>query len=88
MVLSEEHITAAKSSPPPQQNTEASNPVPSPQAPVPKKARTGAGNTQEIVAGSSSTPLLDDVSPLFPCFACLFFLFLPMFLTFVEFVFP
>ncbi|KAK1679754.1 hypothetical protein QYE76_040602 [Lolium multiflorum] len=44
----------------PRQNTEASNHVPSPRAPLPKKARTGAGNTQEIVTGSTSTPLLDD----------------------------
>ncbi|KAK1694476.1 hypothetical protein QYE76_011173 [Lolium multiflorum] len=60
MVLSEEHRTAAETLPPPQQNTEASAPVPSPRAPLPKKAKIGAGSTQVIVTGSSSTPLMDD----------------------------
>jgi hypothetical protein len=90
IVLSEEHRTATDSSPPPQQNTEASTPPASPRARAPKKARNGAGDTQEIVAGSSLTPLLDDVSSLFPWFAILcclsIFLFLPTFLTYVEFV--
>jgi hypothetical protein len=72
MVLSEEHRTAAETSPPPQQNTEASTPMPIPRAPLPKKARVGAGSTQEIVTGSTSTPLLDDVSSLFPRFPILF----------------
>jgi hypothetical protein len=66
--------------------------VPSPRAPEAKKARTGAGDTQEIVMGSSSTPLLDDVSPLFPWFAILFCLsIVPLstdVFTFVDFVFP
>jgi hypothetical protein len=39
-----------------------STPVPSPQAPPTKKARTGAGHAQEVVAGSSSTPYLEDIS--------------------------
>ncbi|KAM0888535.1 hypothetical protein ACQ4PT_028284 [Festuca glaucescens] len=60
MVLSEEHRTTAETSPPPQQDIEASTPMPSPQAPLPKKARVGAGSTQEIVTGNASTPLLDD----------------------------
>ncbi|KAM0839158.1 hypothetical protein ACQ4PT_060502 [Festuca glaucescens] len=60
MVLSEEHRIAAETSTPPQQDIEASTPMPSPQAPPPKKARVGAGSTQEIVTGSASTPLLDD----------------------------
>ncbi|KAM0885795.1 hypothetical protein ACQ4PT_030102 [Festuca glaucescens] len=60
MVLSKEHRTAAETSPPPQQNIEASTPMPSPQAPLPKKARVGAGSTQEIVTGSASNSLLDD----------------------------
>jgi hypothetical protein len=65
MVLSEEHRTAADSSPPPQQNVESSPPMASPRSPSLKKARIGAGDSHEIVAGSSSTPSLDDVSLLF-----------------------
>jgi hypothetical protein len=68
MVLSEEHRTAAEYSPPPQHNTETSTPLASPRAPSPKRAKTGAGDTHEIVAGSSSTPFLDDISPF--SFAC------------------
>jgi hypothetical protein len=30
-----------------------------------KKAKTGAGHAQEVVAGSSSTPYLEDVSSFF-----------------------
>jgi hypothetical protein len=78
MVLSEEHCTAAETLPPPQQNTEASTHVPSPRAPLPKKAKAGAGSTQEIVTGSSSTPLMDDVSYLFSLFCLSNFPFLPM----------
>jgi hypothetical protein len=65
MVLSEEHRTAMESSPPPQQNVETLTPMASARAPSPKKARIGAGDSHEIVAGSSSTPSLDDVSLLF-----------------------
>jgi hypothetical protein len=66
LVLSEEHHTTAESSPPPQQNMETSTPAVSSRALVPKKARTGAGDAGELVAGSSTTLLLDDVSPF--CF--------------------
>jgi hypothetical protein len=66
MVLSEEPRTAADSSPPPQQIIETSTPAASPRAPVPKKARTGVGDTGGLVTGNSSTPFLDDVGPL--CF--------------------
>jgi hypothetical protein len=66
MVLSEEHHIAAECSPPPQQNMETSTPTASLRAHVPKKARTGAGDTGELVTGNSSTLFLDDVSPF--CF--------------------
>ena len=75
MILSEEHRTAAESSPPPQQNMGTSTPPASPQAPSPKRARTGAGDGHEIVAGGSSTATMDDVSllslDLLFCFASL-----------------
>jgi hypothetical protein len=85
LVISEEHRTAAETSPPPQQHVEASTPEPSPRAPLAKRAKTGAGSTQGIVAGSTSSPLMDDVSsPLFSLLVFLFclsnFLSLPMFL--------
>ncbi|KAM0857498.1 hypothetical protein ACQ4PT_048462 [Festuca glaucescens] len=60
LVLSEEHRTVAQTSPPPQHNSEAPTPVPSPRAPLAKKARTGAGNTRELATGSTSAPLLED----------------------------
>ncbi|KAK1610891.1 hypothetical protein QYE76_034564 [Lolium multiflorum] len=45
---------------PPQDDPEASTPVPSPRAPKPKKAKTGAAGKQEIATGSMSAPLLED----------------------------
>jgi hypothetical protein len=61
-VLSEENRTAMETSPPPERSQKASTPEPSPRAPPANKARIGAGHTQEVVAGSSSTPFLEDVS--------------------------
>ncbi|KAM0871310.1 hypothetical protein ACQ4PT_039477 [Festuca glaucescens] len=60
LVLSEERRVASETSPLPQHNPEASTPVPSPRAPKKKKAKTGAASTQELAAGSTSGPLLDD----------------------------
>ncbi|KAK1642544.1 hypothetical protein QYE76_060349 [Lolium multiflorum] len=60
VVLSEARRAAEESSPPPQQNVETSTPITSPRAPSPKRARTGAGESHEIVAGGSSTPSLND----------------------------
>jgi hypothetical protein len=71
LVLSEEHRVAVENSPPPQHNSEAPTPVPSPQAPKSKKAKIGAGSTQELATGSISGPLLEDVSSFFP--ACRLF---------------
>jgi hypothetical protein len=39
--------------------------VPSPRALKSKKARTRAGSTQDLDTGSTSAPLLEDVSSLF-----------------------
>ncbi|KAK1628131.1 hypothetical protein QYE76_002446 [Lolium multiflorum] len=61
LVLSEEDRTAAETSTPPQHNPETPTLVPSPRAPLPKKARTGAGSTQELVIRSTSSPLLEDL---------------------------
>ncbi|KAK1692138.1 hypothetical protein QYE76_008835 [Lolium multiflorum] len=60
LVLSEEHRTAAETLPPPQHHSKAPTPVPSPRAPLAKKARTGAGSTQDLATGSTSAPLLED----------------------------
>ncbi|KAM0921153.1 hypothetical protein ACQ4PT_007047 [Festuca glaucescens] len=60
LVLSEDRRIAPETSPPAHVDPEASNPVPSPQAPKKKRARTGATGKQELAAGSISTPLLDD----------------------------
>ncbi|KAM0898916.1 hypothetical protein ACQ4PT_021631 [Festuca glaucescens] len=60
VILSEENRTTVESSPPPQQNVGTSTPPASPQAPSPKRARTGAGDGYEIVAGGSSTAAMDD----------------------------
>jgi hypothetical protein len=62
LVLSEGNRTAADTSPPPEHNPKASTPVLSSRAPPAKKAKTGVGHAQEVVAGSSSTPYLEDVS--------------------------
>ena len=55
---------------------ETSTPPSSPRASSPKRAKTGAGDTHEIVVRSSSTAAMDDVSllshDLLFCFASLF----------------
>jgi hypothetical protein len=91
LVIFEEHRVAAGTSPPPQHNSEAPTPMPSPRAPKAKKAMIGAGSTQELATGSTSAPLLEDVSSLF--LAChLFclsnFSLLMMFFYLVDFVQP
>ena len=62
LVIFEERRVASENSPPPQHNPEAPTPVPSPRAPKPKKAKTGAGSTQELATGTTLGPLLEDVS--------------------------
>jgi hypothetical protein len=52
--------------------------VPSPRAPLAKKAKTGAGNTGELATRNASASLLEDVSFLScspPYFACRVFVF-------------
>ena len=61
LVLSETHRAAGETSPPPQ-DLEMSTPAASPRAPSPKRARVGLGEGQGLLAGSSTTPSLDDVS--------------------------
>jgi hypothetical protein len=65
LVLSEEPHVAPEASPPARDNPETSIPVRSPQAPEKKKAKIGAAGEQELATGSTSTPVLDDVSYLF-----------------------
>ncbi|KAM0916556.1 hypothetical protein ACQ4PT_010105 [Festuca glaucescens] len=60
LVLSEECRVASETSPLPQHNSEAPTPMPSPRALKKKKAKTEAASTQELAAGSTSGPLLDD----------------------------
>ncbi|KAK1662575.1 hypothetical protein QYE76_050734 [Lolium multiflorum] len=60
VVLSEARCVAEESSPPPQQNVETSTPIASPRASSLKRGGIGAGESHEIVTGSSSTPSLDD----------------------------
>jgi hypothetical protein len=62
LVLFEERCVGSEASSPPQHNSEAPTLVPSPRAPKPKKAKTGAGSTQELATGTTSGPLLEDVS--------------------------
>ncbi|KAK1607061.1 hypothetical protein QYE76_030734 [Lolium multiflorum] len=59
-VLSEENRIAAESSPPPQPIMETSTPPSSPRASSPKRAKTGAGDVQTLILGSSSTPMFND----------------------------
>ena len=61
LVLSETRRATEEASPP-HQNLEMLTPVASPRAPSPKKARIELGEEQGFLAGSSSTPSLDDVS--------------------------
>ncbi|KAK1677022.1 hypothetical protein QYE76_037870 [Lolium multiflorum] len=59
LVLSETHHAEEETSPPPQ-DLEMSTPDASPRAPSPKRARVGLGEGQGLLAGSSTTPSLDD----------------------------
>jgi hypothetical protein len=63
LVLSETRRAAEETSPPPQ-DLEMSTPVASPRAPSPKRARVELGKERGLLAGSSTTPSLDDVSTL------------------------
>ena len=63
LVLSETRRATEEASPP-HQDLEMSTPVASPRAPSPKRARIELGEEQGFLAGSSSTPSLDDVSTL------------------------
>ncbi|KAK1632773.1 hypothetical protein QYE76_007088 [Lolium multiflorum] len=60
LVLSEDRRVASEASPPPQVDPEASTPVPSPRAPKPKNAKTGAAGKQELATGNMPAPILDD----------------------------
>jgi hypothetical protein len=62
VILSEENLAAADSSPPPQQIVDTSTPPLSPRAPSPKRQKVGAGDEKALILGSSSTPLMNDVS--------------------------
>jgi hypothetical protein len=73
LVLSDEPGVASETSPPPQRDTEAPTPVPSPRAPMSNKAKIGAGSTQELATWSTLGPPLDDVSFFFLLVAFYFF---------------
>ena len=62
LVVSEVQVEGEESSPP-QQNTEQPTPPASPHVPSPKRARVESITEPALQLGSSSTPLLDDVSP-------------------------
>ena len=62
LVVSEVQVEGEESSPP-QQNTGAPTPPASPLVPSPKRARVESITEPTLQLGSSSTPLLDDVSP-------------------------
>jgi hypothetical protein len=62
LVLSEDQRAIPEAWPPPQVDPEAATPVPSPRAPRPKKAKTGAAGERELATGSTLIPLLEDVS--------------------------
>jgi hypothetical protein len=63
LVISETRRVAEETSPP-QQGLEASTPANSPRAPSPKRARVELGTKTNLLAGSSMTTSLDDVSIL------------------------
>jgi hypothetical protein len=62
LVVSEVQVEGEESSPP-QQNTDAPTPPASPLVPSPKRTRVETITEPTLQLGSSSTPLLDDVSP-------------------------
>jgi hypothetical protein len=64
LVLFEAHRAAEEPSPPRHQDVETSTPIASPRAPSPKRPRIGLGESHDFLAGSSTTPPLDDVSIL------------------------
>jgi hypothetical protein len=74
VVLSEARRATEETSPPQHQDLKMSTPAVSPRAPSPKRPRIELGEIHNFVAGSSTTPPLDDVS-----------LFLRMPVSFVEF---
>jgi hypothetical protein len=62
LVVSEVHVEGEESSPP-QQNTDEPAASASPLVPSPERARVETVTEPTLQLGSSSTPLLDDVSP-------------------------
>ena len=62
LVVSEVQVEGEESSPP-QQNADEPTPPASPHVPSPKRARVETITEPALQLGSSSTPLLDDVSP-------------------------
>ena len=62
LVVSEVQVEGEESSPP-QQNLDAPTPPSSPLVPSPKRTRVETITEPTLQLGSSSTPLLDDVSP-------------------------
>jgi hypothetical protein len=62
LVLSKDQCAVLETSPPPQVDPKASTPVPSPRALKPKKSKIGAAGEHELATGSTSIPLLEDVS--------------------------
>jgi hypothetical protein len=63
LVLSETRHAAEETSPSPQ-HLETSRPAASPRAPSLKRARVELGKEQGLLAGSSTTPSLDEISIL------------------------
>jgi hypothetical protein len=59
---------------------ETSTPIASPRAPSPKRPKIGLGESCDVLAGSSTTPPLDDVSIFAAILFCQSYL-----LPFVEF---
>jgi hypothetical protein len=64
LVLSVARRAPEETSPPHQQDLEMLTPVISPRASSPKRARIEFGEELSFLAGSSTTPSLDDVSTL------------------------
>jgi hypothetical protein len=62
LVVSEVQVEGEESSPP-QQNIDAPTPPASPLVPSPKRTRVETITEPTLQLGSSSSPLLDDVSP-------------------------